>query len=409
MAGQMQLSEKATEAMAGRIEAAPGQDHAKSILCAICDTPAFETPVKAANCLHLFDRECLVRWLQGKDGDKRTCPVCRMVLPPGDAAYTEAEHFVREIIADTKVHCPQDCEEPHPKRMRYDQLAAHIRACPQTPVLCGNVGCDKVVAQKEVGAHAVECQHAPVRCVQCDKQMKRKVMQDHLSGDCPRRRYQCGYCKQSDLVFANKDAHEQTCPGQVPVGWLVDMRQQNRDLKEENKGLQEENRDLKEENKGLYEGSRELKEENRKLQERNKELQEMLGKDLKNHGKELETQGKELKKLRKQSAELQQNVRVALCCRIKVASKEKPELDGEYTILPERHNDCRVWGGDRGFLYKHKYGRWMVASSRAAMLSDTGLLENVRVDCDYPTFSGGWKFSTGSTWEAAPGTTVTAV
>eukprot|EP01062_Namystynia_karyoxenos_P034691 TRINITY_DN2541_c0_g1_i3.p1 TRINITY_DN2541_c0_g1~~TRINITY_DN2541_c0_g1_i3.p1 ORF type:complete len:395 (+),score=121.97 TRINITY_DN2541_c0_g1_i3:73-1185(+) len=367
MAGRMQLGEKATEAMAGRIDAAPGQDHAKSIICAICDTPAFESTVKAAGCGHLFDKGCLVEWLQGKDGDRRTCPVCRTVLPPGDAAYTEAEHFVREIIAGIKVDCPQDCAAPNPKRMRYEQLAGHIRACPLTPMLCGHTDCEEVVPQKDIKAHSAQCEHRAVSCSLCSEKVKKGVMQEHKASECPRRRYECAYCQKKTLIYSNKEAHERNdCTGQVPIGWVADLRQQNRELKEE---VQELRNGHAEEIKKVREG----------------------------HVKEIK--------------KVQQLLLASLCPRITVVSKERAWLSGEYTITPEQVNGCRVWARAPGYyVFKGTPGFWIVTSERGSMAKDAGNLSSAeKSDSPYPVGVSGWRWAPDQKWVPAPGTTVTAM
>eukprot|EP01062_Namystynia_karyoxenos_P046226 TRINITY_DN34545_c0_g1_i1.p2 TRINITY_DN34545_c0_g1~~TRINITY_DN34545_c0_g1_i1.p2 ORF type:complete len:195 (+),score=66.09 TRINITY_DN34545_c0_g1_i1:79-663(+) len=193
MAWQMRLGKKATEAMAGQVDAAPGQSHGSELICSICDTPAFASPVKTTTCGHLFDKACLEQWLVNKDGDKRMCPVFRETLPPGAAAYGEADHIVKAILAGIEVQCPQGCEQPKAKRVRYDSLATHLRACPMTPTICDSDGCGVVLLQKDLDR--------ALACEQCKEQVKRSAMQEHRDSQCAIRLFQCSFCKEAGLVY----------------------------------------------------------------------------------------------------------------------------------------------------------------------------------------------------------------
>eukprot|EP01062_Namystynia_karyoxenos_P052211 TRINITY_DN4163_c0_g1_i2.p1 TRINITY_DN4163_c0_g1~~TRINITY_DN4163_c0_g1_i2.p1 ORF type:complete len:394 (+),score=113.14 TRINITY_DN4163_c0_g1_i2:71-1183(+) len=367
MAGEMRLGEKATDAMAGRIDAAPGQQHASHIECSVCNYPAFENPVKTAVCAHLFHEECLVRWIRNKDGDARSCPLCRQVLPAGDGAYTEADRYLKAIFSAMEVDCPQDCAAPNPKRMRYDKLAEHIRACPMTPLACGNAGCTAVKPQREMQAHGAECDHGLATCALCEQKVRRGAMQVHLGNDCPRRCFKCAFCQKEDLLCCNKEAHERECPGQVPMSWVADLRQQNSDLRKQNEELQAENRELR------------------------------------------EAQGEQLRKLHDKNQELLQLMHATLYTRIEVTSVENPWYNGEYTITPQQRNGCSIWRSKNDRLvFKNQGGLWMITAGEDSMLSEKAALSSESKSDEPHPISSSWNYFTDA-WVAAPGTSVTVM
>eukprot|EP01062_Namystynia_karyoxenos_P033173 TRINITY_DN243_c0_g1_i13.p2 TRINITY_DN243_c0_g1~~TRINITY_DN243_c0_g1_i13.p2 ORF type:complete len:450 (+),score=147.42 TRINITY_DN243_c0_g1_i13:87-1352(+) len=224
---ELRLEESVEEAIAGRIQAAPGQEHAEHLECAVCWDTALECPVKAVPCGHYFHEGCLRRWLNGKVGEAHSCPHCRKQLPAGDGAYTKVDYQVKAILDGTRVPCPQKCGEPQSKRMRFDGLAKHIRKeCPLTPLVCTGADCGKVLPRKEMeGAHLTECEHVLVPCGQCEEKVKRAVLQGHKAGSCPRRPITCAHCKKQNLLYCDREKHELQCTGSVPMRVVAELRQ----------------------------------------------------------------------------------------------------------------------------------------------------------------------------------------
>eukprot|EP01062_Namystynia_karyoxenos_P044712 TRINITY_DN3298_c0_g1_i3.p1 TRINITY_DN3298_c0_g1~~TRINITY_DN3298_c0_g1_i3.p1 ORF type:complete len:398 (+),score=130.22 TRINITY_DN3298_c0_g1_i3:89-1195(+) len=358
MAGicRMRLGRKAREAAAGRIEAAPGQEHAADLECSVCTAPAFRCPVKTVPCGHMFHEGCLQDWLKDKAGAARLCPNCRKELPAGEA-YTEVDRPLKAVLDKLRVDCPQGCE-PAPKRVRYDQLDAHFRECPETPVFCSSAGCDAVLPRKEMqGAHAAECPHALVPCEQCQEEVKRSALQNHMERDCLRRRFACGYCQREGIAQQDREAHELQCTGPVQMSAVAILRRTVAwKLHDQNDELQA------------------LRDENKALQQQSKEQLQLL--------------------------------QTMLYRRIKVHSDERADCAGVYGLLPERRNGSYIWGTEDGrFLYKIESGSWIVALSRDDMQARRGALWWEGPDTsDFPVgASGNWLMCNNKKWEPAPG------
>eukprot|EP01062_Namystynia_karyoxenos_P061044 TRINITY_DN5294_c1_g2_i1.p2 TRINITY_DN5294_c1_g2~~TRINITY_DN5294_c1_g2_i1.p2 ORF type:complete len:444 (+),score=138.77 TRINITY_DN5294_c1_g2_i1:72-1334(+) len=413
-AGTMQLERETEDALAGKIEAAPEQEHAEDVLCPMCTQPAFFCPVKTVSCGHMFHKSCLEDWLKGKVGAARRCPMCSKELPAG-SAHVEVDISVRAILDRLKVNCPQRCEpEPTPKRMRYDQLAPHIRECPMTPMLCGSAGCGVVLPRKDMEVHAAACEHALIACGQCKEKMRRGILQGHAANDCKHRRYTCASCKQGDLLVCQMREHELQCSGPVQMSALAELRQQHREQQERNRELlekavaelQQQNRELLDSNRELLkQTAAEAKKQRKEAQERHKDFEcRMIT--------ELTQQRSEIAELRQQNQSLLGIVRTMQCSRIKVTSAERPHCDGKYRILQEKRNGHSVWrSADGGFVYRNPVGSWVVCDDRDSMSVDEGVLRLTNeqgVSMPLPVASGRWEHWAGQ-WVPAPCTSIEVV
>eukprot|EP01062_Namystynia_karyoxenos_P057697 TRINITY_DN4884_c0_g1_i1.p1 TRINITY_DN4884_c0_g1~~TRINITY_DN4884_c0_g1_i1.p1 ORF type:complete len:355 (+),score=67.86 TRINITY_DN4884_c0_g1_i1:101-1066(+) len=220
---EIMLDEMVQDAVAGRLQAAPGQRHARHFECAICKNPAFDTPVRTNPCGHMYHQDCLERWLRGKQGDAHSCPTCRKTLPSGRDAFSQ-DHVVRAALGEVDVECPQECLAPAAKRFRFDDLGRHVRIeCPMTKLSCSAEGCGEVLFRQQMAqSHLPKCEHVLVDCNQCNKKVKRGVLLGHQAGQC---RVQCAYCKE-EVLFRKKREHElQGCTGSVPVRAFAALRE----------------------------------------------------------------------------------------------------------------------------------------------------------------------------------------
>eukprot|EP01062_Namystynia_karyoxenos_P009468 TRINITY_DN13353_c1_g1_i1.p2 TRINITY_DN13353_c1_g1~~TRINITY_DN13353_c1_g1_i1.p2 ORF type:complete len:397 (+),score=123.14 TRINITY_DN13353_c1_g1_i1:76-1191(+) len=360
---EVRLGDEAARAVAGRIDAAEGQDFADELECSICTHPAFECPVETTPCSHMFHRDCLEQWLADRVGDARCCPDCREELPPGADAYKEVDRRLKGVLNKTQVCCPQSCE-PNPKRMRYDELSAHIALCPLTPLACGNADCGVVLPRREMeGDHAAACEHAIVACGQCGEQIKRSALQEHEAAQCTHRLVSCEYCQQADIVFCQKMNHELECPGHVPVRVLAELKTAQHVLQAAH--------DI---SKAAYEAERDAA---RATQERADQLLGVLGTLL------------------------------DVPLRVRVHAALGNSLDGEYTILPEKENGCFAWGKpDGAFLFKTPRGAWSLAANRSEMERNKGRQRSSRTDDPDPVFSSRWKYWDGIDWVPSPYTSI---
>eukprot|EP01062_Namystynia_karyoxenos_P009466 TRINITY_DN13353_c0_g2_i6.p2 TRINITY_DN13353_c0_g2~~TRINITY_DN13353_c0_g2_i6.p2 ORF type:complete len:379 (+),score=111.17 TRINITY_DN13353_c0_g2_i6:79-1215(+) len=377
MAGppQLRLGKRAADAVAGRVAAAEGQDHAEDVECAVCSCPAFESPVQTVPCAHLYHKTCLDDWLKDKAGAARTCPSCRKELP-GDA-YKEAAHFVKNILDKLNIYCPQKCRGPNPKRMRYGELAAHITdQCPETPLVC-NIGCGAVLLRKETEYHNARCEHALITCALCKAQVQRGKLQAHNAEDCKGRLFTCAYCKQSKLLFAEKGAHELLCTGPVPMMELAKLRQQNEHLRQQNRELQQ----------GVLKELQGMRKQQEEFQLSTVLFQKRTDMSLRAAGRGLQD---------------------GQCAIINVSSKERPDGDGKYVLQPMHlHGHC-VWRDDDRFIYKSSDGEWYVASSFESMISNKGFLVCRDPNVTSPLAGAHWLAWLDREWRDAPGTKLAA-
>eukprot|EP01062_Namystynia_karyoxenos_P083487 TRINITY_DN9604_c0_g4_i1.p2 TRINITY_DN9604_c0_g4~~TRINITY_DN9604_c0_g4_i1.p2 ORF type:complete len:394 (+),score=87.56 TRINITY_DN9604_c0_g4_i1:87-1184(+) len=233
---EVQLDDQMKEAVAGRIRAAqvPGQTHTRHLECSICKNPAFDTPVRAYPCGHMYHQECLERWLRTQSREAPSCPDCRQMLPPGRNAFTPVDRVVKAVLDEVDVECPQDCEAPAAKRMRFHELGDHIRKrCPETKLLCSGEGCAVVLPRHQMTTeHLPQCEHVLVTCAQCQTGVKRGRLQEHEAASCSHRRVTCEYCKQGSIIHHEKEDHEMSCTGPVAVRDIVMLRRQMAEMQE---------------------------------------------------------------------------------------------------------------------------------------------------------------------------------
>eukprot|EP01062_Namystynia_karyoxenos_P037428 TRINITY_DN2723_c0_g1_i10.p2 TRINITY_DN2723_c0_g1~~TRINITY_DN2723_c0_g1_i10.p2 ORF type:complete len:399 (+),score=125.87 TRINITY_DN2723_c0_g1_i10:86-1198(+) len=361
---KMRLTDKVKRAIAGHVDAAPGQPHLDELMCSVCHGPAFDCPVKATPCGHLHHKDCLSDWMKGKAADARRCPVCKTLLT--GAGHQASDLPLKRILDRAEVQCPQQCDPPA-KRMRYEELRAHIEQCPKTPVLCGNDGCDEVMDRAVMETtHVAACYHARVTCELCgSKAIKRGQLQKHKTEQCTQRPYKCGHCGTDGLVHSEREEHEAQCTGPAKISDLA-----------------------------------QLKRENKKLQE------------------DKERFGAQICKIIADVDEKQQLPQLMLhmlaynmdCpVRIVVKSKEKPLLAGKYELLPQRFNGAPVYGHSSGYrVYRSINSYWGVAES------DTDMKKNQRFLCSVggnsPVLAAGsWvHHNAKGEWQAAPGTSIVA-
>eukprot|EP01062_Namystynia_karyoxenos_P083854 TRINITY_DN9744_c0_g1_i12.p1 TRINITY_DN9744_c0_g1~~TRINITY_DN9744_c0_g1_i12.p1 ORF type:complete len:162 (+),score=25.78 TRINITY_DN9744_c0_g1_i12:145-630(+) len=105
-------------------------------------------------------------------------------------------------------------------------------------------------------------------------------------------------------------------------------------------------------------------------------------------------------------------IKQAQCARVRVSSGELPWYNGEYTVLPEEHNGCRVWGGPYDHvIYKDTEGRWRIVWDRNCTKHNWGRLATDPSADPFPFVPGGWNSARDNVGEdlvPAPRTTVTA-
>eukprot|EP01062_Namystynia_karyoxenos_P055230 TRINITY_DN459_c0_g1_i4.p1 TRINITY_DN459_c0_g1~~TRINITY_DN459_c0_g1_i4.p1 ORF type:complete len:583 (+),score=127.67 TRINITY_DN459_c0_g1_i4:79-1749(+) len=215
------LDQGTLDALAGLIDAADAEsEHLEELQCAVCTNPSFKTAVETP-CEHMFHRSCIERCVAERG---RTCPVCRAGLPAGDAAYREVSRAIRGMLNKTKVQCPQGCG----RRVPFEHLETHIYSddgCPRTPLICSNDPCRAHYLRQDAAAHKAGCSHAIVPCGACGKKLRRGELRRHEE------RVTCPHCKGHGIPKCGMDAHlHLDCSAAVPMHVVMRMM---RELKQE--------------------------------------------------------------------------------------------------------------------------------------------------------------------------------
>eukprot|EP01062_Namystynia_karyoxenos_P023575 TRINITY_DN19125_c0_g1_i1.p1 TRINITY_DN19125_c0_g1~~TRINITY_DN19125_c0_g1_i1.p1 ORF type:complete len:424 (+),score=153.40 TRINITY_DN19125_c0_g1_i1:106-1272(+) len=363
---ELRLDEQAKAAIAGRCDASPGQPVSVEVECAICTGPAFKCPVVTTpvGCEHLYHKSCLQDWLRGKAGDSHCCPVCRTVLPPGDAACKVPCREVVNILRAVDVDCPQQCEQPR-KRMRYDELETHIaKHCPQTPLACKNDGCRIVVERTKLPDHEKKCQFAYIPCKHCSEKVKAGDILHHVKNECPQRRWNCDRCKKREpITFSERHNHMRQCSGAAKMSDIAELKAQINSMQKS------------------------------KLDFLAKVNQVLDGPHV--------SAGTQLKRVLGHLRDFA----VVIPTRIRITSVEKEKCTREYTLLPERHNNASVWGYDSWRIFRTPVGQWMVSDDPRDMITNIGY---IRIDNGKnsltPLSTKNWQYFVQGKWTAAPRT-----
>eukprot|EP01062_Namystynia_karyoxenos_P056002 TRINITY_DN46980_c0_g1_i1.p1 TRINITY_DN46980_c0_g1~~TRINITY_DN46980_c0_g1_i1.p1 ORF type:complete len:447 (+),score=132.45 TRINITY_DN46980_c0_g1_i1:91-1341(+) len=410
----VQLDHPTTEALAGRILPAASAENAQLYECSICKFPAFEEPVCTVPCDHLFDRDCLERWLEDKEGAQRTCPLCRTELHPGDGAFRVAGIRDRGALAIMEVDCPQDCEQPHPKRVRYSELSNHIiEQCPATPMLCGSGPCEAVLPRHEMEQHAAECPHALCPCWQCNGLVIRSNLLAHMREDCPERLAKAEPLHDYDIVYARKEDHDMKCTGQTDL--VAHLRAENEVLRKGQGALAKQVSELQARvgalGQEMHRTRKSHKHACKRLREETRaELEKQKDQILQKQAAAMQEQQEGFEELRGLNRETQRLLSAALLCRrLEVTSEEMPAVTGEYFLTSEQHNGRSLWANrEGGLVYWNPAGSWAIASGEKAMIDGRCLLvSESRTAAANPAAAAEWRYDNDTRFVPAPRTSVT--
>ncbi|KAL6727868.1 hypothetical protein Aduo_009707 [Ancylostoma duodenale] len=168
--------------------------------CPVCDQ-ALRAPI-ITNCGHNFCKQCI-----NTDNGPVSCPVCKAEIAPGLIKPDKNKH--RQVQA-LLVKCPYvhgGCTWVGPLK----EMQKHAESCEYHGVPCTNE-CGKIIPEKEMAAHLVECQKKRTKCTYCNMLIKTPSMEKHLK-ICPRMIISCPFqCGLNDRPREEIEKHRATCP-----------------------------------------------------------------------------------------------------------------------------------------------------------------------------------------------------
>uniref|UniRef100_A0A7M5XFD8 Uncharacterized protein n=1 Tax=Clytia hemisphaerica TaxID=252671 RepID=A0A7M5XFD8_9CNID len=186
--------------------------------CSICRSilrDAHSTP-----CHHAFCRNCLATWTKELEQGNRpiTCPNCNLIFDPKKVQYNG---FVdRMVKTSLEIKCKQEDKGCHWQGEIID-YQDHQGTCDYELVECQNKGCREVLSRKELVQHQKDCKYRTTECLycrlikpiiemkdhhsecqmmkiicpneQCETQVLRKDIKEHLNKDCLYEKISCCY------------------------------------------------------------------------------------------------------------------------------------------------------------------------------------------------------------------------
>ncbi|XP_039600215.1 TNF receptor-associated factor 6 [Polypterus senegalus] len=143
---------------------------------------------------------------------KYECPICLMALR--EAVQTPCGHrfckgCILQSIRDAGQKCPVDNEILLENQLFPDNFAK--REILSLTVRCPNKGCEQRMELRKLETHTSQCLYATVPCRDCNKQVRRSYMNEHMANQCLRRLIICPNCAGS-IIFEEAKTHEEECP-----------------------------------------------------------------------------------------------------------------------------------------------------------------------------------------------------
>eukprot|EP01062_Namystynia_karyoxenos_P016810 TRINITY_DN16195_c0_g1_i1.p1 TRINITY_DN16195_c0_g1~~TRINITY_DN16195_c0_g1_i1.p1 ORF type:complete len:321 (+),score=108.24 TRINITY_DN16195_c0_g1_i1:90-1052(+) len=223
----VELSEAVKLALTGLMKPNQQLPHLDAYNCLECDFLCFGDAVRVeASCEHNFHHGCIVQAL-ARDG---TCCPCGEKLEAGSTKFKNAV-CTRRMLNAVNVLCPQGCGAV----MAFELLDAHVhgaQGCPNTPLRCGNEGCEELLKRSEMEDHTKGCSHRLRTCKLCEAKIKDRDMQEHVAGLCPQRTVSCSSCNKP-YVCCNEKAHMRGCTGIPRTKDIVALREDIAALRED--------------------------------------------------------------------------------------------------------------------------------------------------------------------------------
>ena len=152
--------------------------------CPVC-LQILKKPFQVSCCGYNFCQQCIDRILV----NKKPCPICN-----SDSFTSFFNKGLQRSLNDFKVYCPHS-ENGCKWIGELGELLKHLNTEPDI---------DKQLAG---------CEHADVKCLYCQRILKRSLLTSHQSNECSKRPYICTYCGDYSSCFEDVTSnHWLVCP-----------------------------------------------------------------------------------------------------------------------------------------------------------------------------------------------------
>ncbi|XP_046855647.1 TNF receptor-associated factor 6-like [Xenia sp. Carnegie-2017] len=160
------------------------------------------------SCGHLFCESCIDIVLGCSDP---RCPEDEQELNQNEV-FPDA--FARRELRTIRLHCPSNnCNWFG----TYEELEGHSQVCEHALISCVHKQCNIQLHRSLLDEHLKnDCEYRNVKCEYCGKDVPYDSLKDHLDNICDNAPVPCKYCKQL-IQRKNIENHENTTCDEVPT------------------------------------------------------------------------------------------------------------------------------------------------------------------------------------------------
>ncbi|XP_046839927.1 TNF receptor-associated factor 3-like [Xenia sp. Carnegie-2017] len=173
----------------------------------ICSHLLLVNPMQTM-CGHLFCQSCINIILGDPD---LKCPEDQEKLSRNDV-FPDA--FTKRELKSIRLHCPSEqCEWFG----SYEELEGHYQVCEHALISCVHKQCNIQLPRSLLGEHLKnECEYRNVKCEYCGKDVPYALLKDHMENVCEYYPVVCKYCKKK-IPRKDIEQHQSTTCDEVPT------------------------------------------------------------------------------------------------------------------------------------------------------------------------------------------------
>ncbi|XP_046855631.1 TNF receptor-associated factor 3-like [Xenia sp. Carnegie-2017] len=159
-------------------------------------------------CGHLFCQSCMDILLRSPDAK---CPEDQEKLNKNNV-FPDA--FTKRELKSIRLHCPSEqCEWFG----SYEELERHYQVCEHALISCVHKQCNIQLPRSLLGEHLKnDCEYRNVKCEYCGKDVPYALLKDHMEKLCEYYPVSCQYCKKK-IPRKDVENHENTTCDEVPT------------------------------------------------------------------------------------------------------------------------------------------------------------------------------------------------